>query len=528
MDDAAQVRRIVGYWRQVELFGGTVPDPPPLDPVRHCQDLLGGTLTINVDSLLEVNGFRTEEHWTLVYQPRLRRDDGYQAWYDDGRGGWTVSGSYLREDLRPGAQCQVMIEKTYSGSGTLFTTFHGQLDPDTDEGKGIAELTQFFPEYDGNLGVAPEFDGEVVGNETRTTYNASDGECVSSTEDVGHWFSPSWGTTAAPGAIAETAEGRGAQFAYTFDPRRLRRGEDRHLRGHAGGLTAADAGMRQGQLRRRAGRARPPPLRLPTAPMVRLVRDRTASTPLLGIERAHIELYIRHLGEAGLMASSINTMMHGVRGYFRFAHIDGVTPPTPRSTPDYLKSTATSRAPKASTGSSSSASSKSHRRSPSTTARWPTSSASTRSEHQKPPRSGSRTTPRLCAATACSTSSAKATSRPRCRSPSQSCACSKPAEANGPSGPLILRPLTGNPIDRRDVYRMVQRIARAAAIPRHISPHSLRHAAITNALDAGVPLRDAQILARHADPRTTEHYDRARGNLDRHGVHFLTAYVAGV
>jgi hypothetical protein len=33
---------------------------------------------------------------------------------------------------------------------------------------------------------------------------------------------------------------------------------------------------------------------------------------------------------------------------------------------------------------------------------------------------------------------------------------------------------------------------------------------------------------RHADPRTTEHYDRARGNLDRHGVHFLTAYVAGV
>nr|WP_262849477.1 tyrosine-type recombinase/integrase [Mumia quercus] len=84
------------------------------------------------------------------------------------------------------------------------------------------------------------------------------------------------------------------------------------------------------------------------------------------------------------------------------------------------------------------------------------------------------------------------------------------------------------PIDRRDAYRMVQRIAKSAGIPRHISPHSLRHAAITNALDAGVPLRDAQILARHADPRTTEHYDRARGNLDRHGVHSLTAYVAGV
>jgi integrase/recombinase XerD len=96
------------------------------------------------------------------------------------------------------------------------------------------------------------------------------------------------------------------------------------------------------------------------------------------------------------------------------------------------------------------------------------------------------------------------------------------------SGPLVLRPISGHPVDRRDVYRMVARIAKTAGIPRHICPHSLRHAAITNALDAGVPLRDAQILARHADPRTTEHYDRARGNLDRHGVHFLTAYVAGV
>jgi integrase len=73
---------------------------------------------------------------------------------------------------------------------------------------------------------------------------------------------------------------------------------------------------------------------------------------------------------------------------------------------------------------------------------------------------------------------------------------------------------------------MVTRIARVTGIPGHIGPHSLRHAAITNAFDAGVPLRDAQILVRHADPRTTGHYDRASGNLDRRGVHFLTAYIA--
>jgi hypothetical protein len=47
------------------------------------------------------------------------------------------------------------------------------------------------------------------------------------------------------------------------------------------------------------------------------------------------------------------------------------------------------------------------------------------------------------------------------------------------SGPLVLWPMSGKPIDRRDVYRMVLRVAKVAGIPRH-------------------------------------------------GVHFLTAYVAGV
>ncbi len=30
------------------------------------------------------------------------------------------------------------------------------------------------------------------------------------------------------------------------------------------------------------------------------------------------------------------------------------------------------------------------------------------------------------------------------------------------SGPLVLRPVSGTPVDRRDVYRMVQRIAKTA------------------------------------------------------------------
>ena len=74
------------------------------------------------------------------------------------------------------------------------------------------------------------------------------------------------------------------------------------------------------------------------------------------------------------------------------------------------------------------------------------------------------------------------------------------------SGPLILRPLTGNPIERRVVYRMVARTAKTADIPRHISPHSLRRAAITNALDAGVPLgtrRSWHATPTRAPPSTT-------------------------
>jgi hypothetical protein len=39
--------------------------------------------------------------------------------------------------------------------------------------------------------------------------------------------------------------------------------------------------------------------------------------------------------------------------------------------------------------------------------------------------------------------------------------------------------------------------------------------------DAGVSLRDLQIAARHADPRTTMRYDRARTNLDRHPNYIL-------
>lgn len=63
--------------------------------------------------------------------------------------------------------------------------------------------------------------------------------------------------------------------------------------------------------------------------------------PLVGIQRAHVELYIRHLGETGLRVSSVNTMMHGVVGSSGSPTSTASSPPTRPSTPDCQESTRT-------------------------------------------------------------------------------------------------------------------------------------------------------------------------------------------
>jgi site-specific recombinase XerD len=93
-------------------------------------------------------------------------------------------------------------------------------------------------------------------------------------------------------------------------------------------------------------------------------------------------------------------------------------------------------------------------------------------------------------------------------------------------GPLMARH-DGTRLDRHAAGRIVRRLAKRAGITKPISPHSLRHAAITAALDAGCSLRDVQDYARHADPRQTRRYDRARGALDRNPTYIVATYVAG-
>lgn len=93
-------------------------------------------------------------------------------------------------------------------------------------------------------------------------------------------------------------------------------------------------------------------------------------------------------------------------------------------------------------------------------------------------------------------------------------------------GPILLN-RAGRRMDRHAATRRLRRLQQAAGV--HIArmhPHMLRHTFVTTMLDAGVDLRDTQIAARHADPRTTMRYDRARTNLDRHANYVLAAYMS--
>jgi integrase len=93
------------------------------------------------------------------------------------------------------------------------------------------------------------------------------------------------------------------------------------------------------------------------------------------------------------------------------------------------------------------------------------------------------------------------------------------------TGPLFATN-SGRRLDRHAAGKIVRRIARQAGIARTVFPHTLRHAFVTAALDAGVSLGDVQDAAGHADPRTTRRYDRGRHSLDRHATYKVASYLA--
>jgi hypothetical protein len=130
------------------------------------------------------------------------------------------------------------------------------------------------------------------------------------------------------------------------------------------------------------------------------------------------------------------------------------------------------------------------------------------------------------AATAPCASSARATSPP----PSRSCPARR-APSTSPSATAAKgRSCTGETASASTSARRTGGCVPSASelawarSPPH-APSRVHHG---GSLDAGVPLRDVEIAARHADPHTTTIYDRRRQNFDRHAAYVVVAFVAGV
>jgi integrase/recombinase XerD len=95
-----------------------------------------------------------------------------------------------------------------------------------------------------------------------------------------------------------------------------------------------------------------------------------------------------------------------------------------------------------------------------------------------------------------------------------------------PEGPVFLAP-DERRLDRHGAARIVRRVARRAGITKPVGPHTLRHAFITAALDAGVPLRDVQEAASQPTRARRCGTTGPGASLDRHTTDVVAAYVAG-
>lgn len=94
-------------------------------------------------------------------------------------------------------------------------------------------------------------------------------------------------------------------------------------------------------------------------------------------------------------------------------------------------------------------------------------------------------------------------------------------------GPLLLNQ-RGRRMDRAAATRLIQKICRAANVDDDITPHSLRRSFITTGLASGIPARDMQLAAGHAQINTTMLYDRRTHSHDRDAVHRVSGYLAGM
>ena len=78
--------------------------------------------------------------------------------------------------------------------------------------------------------------------------------------------------------------------------------------------------------------------------------------------------------------------------------------------------------------------------------------------------------------------------------------------------------LSPRPLSANSMGLMLKRRLKDAGLPPIFSPHSFRVLVVTDLLSQDVPLEDVQYLAGHANPRTTQIYDRRHRRVTRNIV----------
>ena len=80
-------------------------------------------------------------------------------------------------------------------------------------------------------------------------------------------------------------------------------------------------------------------------------------------------------------------------------------------------------------------------------------------------------------------------------------------------GPIIDSELTGRPWAAPEFRRQWRKIARACGIPDAVFNMDSRAGAITEALEAGLPLDHVRKAATHSDVSTTQRYSRGDAEI---------------